>query len=131
MWWKKYEKIPFKDKGRDESGCDCYGLVRLIYKNELDIDLPDLMEAYATVDDKPALERVIAEDKKKHWITPPWPAPFDVAVIKLAGLPIHVGIVTKLGYLLHCKKDVNTVHVPYSGARASIKVLDFNRWQGA
>lgn len=130
-WWHKYEKIPFKDKGRDETGCDCYGLLRLIYKKERGIDLPSLLEAYNTVDDKPTLERIIAEDQKKNWIAPPWPGPFDVAVIKMAALPIHIGIVTKPGYILHCKKDVNTVHVPYTGPRAAVKVLTFNRWVGA
>lgn len=131
MWWKKYEKIPFKDKGRDENGCDCYGLGRLIYRNELKIELPDLLDAYDSVDDKPTLERIIEEDQKKNWIESPWPAPFDFAVIRMAGLPIHIGIVTKVGYLLHCKKDVNTLHVPYTGPRANIKVLSFNRWVAA
>lgn len=131
MWWEKYAHIKFKDKGRDESGCDCYGFVRLILKNEMNIDLPDMLDIYDSVDDKPTLERIIAEDKNSNWIEPPWPAPFDVAVIKLAGLPVHLGIVTKLNYLMHCQKEINVTHVPYSGPRSNLKILSFNRWAGA
>jgi cell wall-associated NlpC family hydrolase len=37
----KYLKIPYLYNGRDFSGCDCYGLVILYFKNELGIDLID------------------------------------------------------------------------------------------
>jgi len=36
----KYIGIPFEDKRFDFNGCDCYGLVSLIYKQDLNIDLP-------------------------------------------------------------------------------------------
>lgn len=36
----KYMEIPYMYNGRDEKGCDCYGLVRLVLKNEKEIELP-------------------------------------------------------------------------------------------
>lgn len=39
-WTLKYMNIPFLDNGRDFSGIDCYGLIRLIYKEECNMDLP-------------------------------------------------------------------------------------------
>lgn len=40
----KYINVPFKHRGRDWDGCDCYGLIRLIFKEELEISLPDFLE---------------------------------------------------------------------------------------
>ena len=38
---EKYIEIPFVNGGRDFSGCDCFGLISLIYANELGIKLFD------------------------------------------------------------------------------------------
>jgi cell wall-associated NlpC family hydrolase len=35
----KYIDIPFKDLGRDLKGVDCFGLVKYIYKDKLNIDI--------------------------------------------------------------------------------------------
>lgn len=42
--FSKYIDIPFKHRGRNFSGCDCFGLVRLIYRQEQNIILPDYLE---------------------------------------------------------------------------------------
>ena len=42
-WCSKYVGIPFVSGGRDKSGCDCYGLVRLILHNEYNTELPLLI----------------------------------------------------------------------------------------
>ena len=38
--FERYLKIPYKDGGRDWTGCDCWGLVRLILAEERGILLP-------------------------------------------------------------------------------------------
>jgi len=37
----KYVNLPYKNLGRDFDGVDCYGLCVLIYKDYLNIDIPD------------------------------------------------------------------------------------------
>jgi len=40
----KYIGLSYKELGRDFSGVDCYGIIVLIFKNELGIDLPDFTD---------------------------------------------------------------------------------------
>lgn len=46
MWPEKYIGLPYKTLGRDLNGIDCYGLVYLIFKHELGIDLPIINTGY-------------------------------------------------------------------------------------
>ena len=39
--YKDYLGIPFKHLGRDRNGVDCYGLLKLYFKEQLNIDIVD------------------------------------------------------------------------------------------
>lgn len=60
MNFSRYIGIPYKYKGRDFSGVDCYGLVYLIYKKEKNLNLPDFMHVDFT--------KNWYEDNDKHLI---------------------------------------------------------------
>lgn len=40
-WVQRYVGIPYRPCGRDHYGIDCYGLVCLVYREVLGIELPD------------------------------------------------------------------------------------------
>ena len=40
-WLNNYIGLPYAFGGRDRKGVDCYGLIRLIFENEYQIQLPD------------------------------------------------------------------------------------------
>lgn len=42
--FSKYINLPYKHKGRDFNGVDCYGIAYLIYKTETDIFTPDFLD---------------------------------------------------------------------------------------
>ena len=46
---RKYLGIPFADHGRDQDGCDCWGLCCLVYRQEWGIALPDMGEDMAAL----------------------------------------------------------------------------------
>lgn len=84
---EKYLSIPYKDGGRDLSGCDCYGLVRLILMNERGIELP----SFDTVCNIEDFERV-----KKMFKQVDKPQDFDLVNLK-ARPPFfaHIGLYYK------------------------------------
>lgn len=73
--------IPFKDGGRDFDGCDCWGLVMLYYKKQLELDLPDYK--IGAFDFPKISETVRAEINKPVWIMQTFPEPNAIAVMKL------------------------------------------------
>jgi len=129
MWWNKYIRIPFKEKGRDESGCDCWGLVRLIYKNELGIDLPSNHELYDNTLQRDLLAKLIEDEKFHKWSEPQDQREFDVIILNVFGRPMHVGVVTKNGFMIHCSKDTNTVHEKYTSMSWKGRVKGFGRYE--
>jgi len=101
-WVKKYIGIPFVSNGRTLSGCDCYGLVRLVLHNEYGVELPELSDNYADALNVSETARLFAENipvlaAEKISI------PQERAVIVLTehGVAAHIGIAAGGGYILH------------------------------
>ena len=67
MNFSDYTEICFKEKGRDRDGVDCWGLVYLIYKECMGIDLPTYSGEYSSSEDAEELSRLIQGE-----IGPPW-----------------------------------------------------------
>ena len=129
MWWNDYIKVPFEEKGRGHDGCDCWGLVQLIYKEQLGIDLPGYEEIYESTNDKEILAKTIRDERNQNWSHPNTGKEFDVIILKMGGVPMHVGIVTKKGHMIHCAKDIGTVHETFKNLRWENKVIGFARYE--
>lgn len=86
-----YLGIPYVERGRDRDGVDCYGLVFLIYREVLGIELP----RYEGAPDWRELEAVEAmlDDRLTEWIeVPKRDVRFgDVIVTRYQGRR-HIGI---------------------------------------
>jgi len=58
-WAGRYVGAPFVSGGRDASGCDCYGLVRLVLAEQFGYHLPllalDYRNALAVAETSPVL----------------------------------------------------------------------------
>ena len=101
-WVKKYIGIPFVSNGRTKEGCDCYGLVRLVLRNEYGVELPELSDDYADALNVRETARLFAERLPAiagEKIAGPQEG--AVAVITEHGVAAHIGIVAGGGYILH------------------------------
>lgn len=119
---EKYVGIPFKDHGNTFEGCDCYGLVSLIYKNEFGILLPQVGDIYKNAYSRKEVHFAVnshvnnldwcidVTDKKPY-------RPFDMLVFRIAGTDHHVGLYIRDGYMIHIIDGCNSGIERYSGVR--------------
>jgi cell wall-associated NlpC family hydrolase len=104
----KYIGIPYGDHGRSHEALDCWGLLWLIYKEQLDIGLPSYADRYASAEDQEDITCLIHKEKG------PWSqvnvdqVDFgDAALFRIKGEPWHIGVVISRGLMIHVMKDVN------------------------
>ena len=94
--------VPFLLGGRDRDGWDCWGLVRVAYRELFGIELPSFAGEYETGTD-PVIPGLY-ESVRDEWLEVEQPEPADVAWMVVAGLPCHVGlycVVNDAPYVLH------------------------------
>ncbi len=91
-----YAGIPYRDRGRDDAGADCWGLVRLVYSREAGITLPEHSEISST--NLLMIARAInGEAKGEVWHRIPHGGvmrPLDLVVMSAPGrrIPVHIGV---------------------------------------
>jgi len=131
-WAAPYVGIPYLKGGSTTDGVYCWGLVVLVYRVELGIDLP----AYgATVD---AAERAeIARLTDQAAASPVWtkvegaPQPFDVLAFERAGVVNHFGVFLRDDLFLHVEEDGDEVHPErLQGSRWGARLAGVYRYVG-
>jgi cell wall-associated NlpC family hydrolase len=105
MWTDDYIGIKYIKDGRSRSGTDCWGLVSMIYKECLNIELPD----YSGIlkDQSAASLREVTRIRKleqEKWIRLAKPQLFDLILIR-AGL-FHVGVVASKKLMIHTIDEI-------------------------
>jgi cell wall-associated NlpC family hydrolase len=120
-WAKDYVGVPFLSGGRDRSGADCYGLVRLTQAEQFGKRLPLLSGDYSDADNFAETEKLLRSRRPLLAGTRvEAPEIGDVCVIRFHGLPVHLGVYAGGGWLLHTLK----------GTGAALQRLDDPRLAG-
>lgn len=106
-WVNEYIGIPYKSRGRDRTGLDCWGLMCLVWAEKLGRPLPP----YEGVDwykgQRPATIGSTAVEYASQFT----PVPFgeeklgDGILIRMRGHPFHLGLVLSPGWMLHTHED--------------------------
>jgi cell wall-associated NlpC family hydrolase len=134
-WARGYAGIPYRDGGRDRTGCDCWGLIRLVYAEVLGAALPDY--TYATAEDRAEVLGLIDGDRRRLWREVPQAEAVagDVALLRYAdGTPGHMGVMVDAKTMLHVHRGIDATVTPlrrrYLGVVWQERMEAVGRWQG-
>lgn len=109
-WTQKYVGIPFQSSGREFSGCDCYGLIRLIFQNEYCICLPEF-NLYADALN-PRETSILFKEYVPVICGTKIQEPEEKAVCLIrttSGLLSHVGLYAGDGFIIHTRNKTGAV----------------------
>jgi len=132
FWAGYYIGLPFLDHGRDRAGVDCWGLVRLVMAEQFGIALPSFVYEYQRTTQVEKISALIERESPK-WkqIEIGAEACGDVAVLRVRGKPMHVGIVLGDQQMLHIELGINSVIERYVGPRWADRIHGFYRYRNA
>lgn len=125
----KYQEIPYADKGRSFSGCDCWGLVYLFHKHEKGIILPTYTSEYMESTNKDEIHDVVVNNRSHYKEIPQGQEIFgDIINLRIDGKDWHVGIVLQNKRFLHIMKDMNCVNEKYNSIMWKNRIAGFYRY---
>lgn len=124
-WSSKYVGLEFSETMR------CYDLVRMVLRDERQIELPDYADISAedAVGISGALGAPSSEALPWAEVQPCDVRAFDVVVMlrRRSREPGHVGILTDARHVLHIEKVTQSVVVPLSHFSIQPRILGFRR----
>jgi hypothetical protein len=111
-------------------GCDCWGLIVLVYQS-VGISLPGHDEKYASAEDRRHLDALISGEVLQEWlpVIPGTECHLDGVLLREAGEIRHVGLVAdpEARLLLHMVPGVGSVVERYDHGKLRPRVAGFYR----
>lgn len=122
---QKYLGIPYQLHGRDFSGCDCWGLVIIFYKEELGITLLDL-ENKNFCADWYKKDNFFVENYYKQWREVEHPQNYDICFFKnYEGHVNHCGLILPNNIVMQTTQKHGVTFLPLH--RLKSKIVGFYR----
>lgn len=109
-------QVPFREKGRDLSGFDCWGAVRYGLEHLHGIEVPSYIEDYVSPHEGQEIAGLIQREAVQ-WVTVTLAAARagDVLVLKIQNRPWHCGLVIEPPQFLHALAGAGTVMERWDG----------------
>lgn len=127
-WAAERVGTPFVEKGRTRAGYDCAGFLLAAYREVFGLELPTFTERYAGIQDRQGIARAI-DEQRDLWRGVPagHERPGDAILLRVYGLPIHVGLVLGRRRFAHVMEGLGVSVEEYGSIRWSKRVLGFYR----
>jgi len=122
MMFSQFIGIPFVDKGHTVDGADCYGLIRLIYKESKAIDIPEFSSSCKDT------KRIFADYLKQiseHWYSVTDLQAYDVIAmaydVNHPRIVQHFAVYIGNGMIIHSLDGVGSFIAKLSDFKSYIK----------
>ena len=99
-------EVPFKPRGRDYSGWDCFGSVFCFYRDVLKIELSENIN-YGTAKDYKEIKGLI-DSEKNSWIKVDKYEVGDICFYHVPRRVCHIGLIVGKNKVLHAEEKVGT-----------------------
>jgi hypothetical protein len=123
----KYIGLPYQENGRTWQGVDCWGLARLFYKHNLNIELPDYSDLYTGSWDEQVTKLI--NHHKDSWQQVETPVAGDLCLFNIYGEPAHVGVYVGDNKFLHSRDGLDSVIESLNSAVWNKRFQGFFRYQ--
>jgi cell wall-associated NlpC family hydrolase len=130
MLFDSFVGIPYLDRGRSIVGCDCWGLVLLIFRELRGIDLPSYVDRYQTGADRAAISYLI-KGELDPWdqVADGTETSFDGVLIREGSFPRHIGVVVTPGLMLHVERGETSRIERYRSGNFAHRITGFYRFR--
>lgn len=113
-WASNYVGVPFLDGGESFEGADCWGLLCMVLEREYGVLVNDF-ECRPQYGTKPEEIEAVRRFGEMHTKSSQWVKvrlhnikPGDGILLRIAGLPMHVGIALGNWNMLHTEKGIGS-----------------------
>ncbi len=110
-WAARYIGVPYADMGRDATGLDCWGLVRLVLAEQCGIEVEGFEGGYSSPDERERLDSLIRGNLPLTYVGVDVgkDRAFDVAFFRQFGHVSHCGVVCGAGVMIHARRGTGVV----------------------
>lgn len=129
-WAAQYVGIPYRPLGRDRNGCDCWGLLALIWREQFGRDLPDYQAARWQERSDAAVVGAGAAQYAAQFLPVErgQESAGDGVLLRMRGHPLHVGCVLAPGWMLHTHESADSCVESFERSAWSHRVLGIYRY---
>jgi len=129
MWTDEYIGLKFQIDGRSREGVDCWGLVCVIYKEKLGIELPLIQGVFVdtTISCLVKVAKAMGEERLK-WHKVDKPQLYDVVMLRTGEYSWHVGLFIGKHQMIHVMSGIDSAIEDLNGVQWKNRIEGYYRY---